>query len=409
MNILYIAYSCSPFCGSEDKIGWNISVESAKMNNVFVITKEEHRESIEQYLQENPMENIRFYYVDIPDFFKRIFRGSFYSGRLNIWHRNALKLARKICEQEKIQIIHQVTPIEFRSIGDYGKIPNTRYVCGPLGAGQAIPGCLMKYMGPKVLVEYIRLLANYCSLCILKLSGKIQRCDYLLFVNQETVDFLRPIIDGIPYELCFDNGIQECELEKSQDDHRGGENIARKCVFLVAGRLINIKGHDFLFDALQRIPPELEYECRVLGDGPNFGRYAERITSSGMDHRVILKGAIPFEQMSEEYQQADVLVFPSLRESSGAVLLEAMAKGLPVVTINKFGGATILDQNTAWLYEGRTKEEYIENLKDALVECIENPGEVECRGKNARERAEQFTWEERVKQYQKIYLGVVDE
>ena len=41
MNILYIAYSCSPKSGSEEKIGWSIPLESAKSNNVFVITKEE--------------------------------------------------------------------------------------------------------------------------------------------------------------------------------------------------------------------------------------------------------------------------------------------------------------------------------------------------------------------------------
>ena len=53
MNILYIAYSCSPYHGSEDKIGWNVPVECAKTNNVFVITKEEQREYTENYLRIN--------------------------------------------------------------------------------------------------------------------------------------------------------------------------------------------------------------------------------------------------------------------------------------------------------------------------------------------------------------------
>ena len=41
MNILYIAYSCNPFAGSEDKIGWCVPYESSKTNKVYVITKEE--------------------------------------------------------------------------------------------------------------------------------------------------------------------------------------------------------------------------------------------------------------------------------------------------------------------------------------------------------------------------------
>ena len=77
----YIAYSCNPFAGSEDKIGWCVPYESSKTNKVYVITKEEQREPVEKYLQSHPLENIKFYYVDIPNFYKKIFKGFMYSGR----------------------------------------------------------------------------------------------------------------------------------------------------------------------------------------------------------------------------------------------------------------------------------------------------------------------------------------
>lgn len=177
----------------------------------------------------------------------------------------------------------------------------------------------------------------------------------------------------------------------------------KKCIFLVAGRLVDIKGHEFLFDALERIPEALEYECRILGTGPNMDRYKQRLESSSIKNHVVLKGHVPYEQMGEEYRQADVLIFPSLRESSGAVLIEAMAKGLPIITINKFGGATILDNETGWLYDGDTKEAYLENLKNAIVECIQHPEEVKRKGEKAKKQAEKLTWEEKVEEYQAIY------
>ena len=96
MNILYIAYSCNPFAGSEDKIGWCVPYESSKTNKVYVITKEEQREPVEKYLQSHPLENIKFYYVDIPIFYKKIFKGFMYSGRLNVWNRRVLPNAKKI-------------------------------------------------------------------------------------------------------------------------------------------------------------------------------------------------------------------------------------------------------------------------------------------------------------------------
>ena len=98
---------------------------------------------------------------------------------------------------------------------------------------------------------------------------------------------------------------------------------------------------------------------------------------------------------------------PSIRETTGTVLLEAMSKGIPVITINKFGGATLFDKDTGWLYEGNTKEEYIENLKKAILECIANPDEVTRRGKNARKKAEKYTWQEKNKKYQEVYKNLL--
>lgn len=99
MNILYIAYSCNPFAGSEDKIGWCVPYESSKTNKVYVITKEEQREPVERYLQSHPLENIEFYYVDIPAFYKKIFKGFMYSGRLNVWNKRPFLLQRKFVRQ----------------------------------------------------------------------------------------------------------------------------------------------------------------------------------------------------------------------------------------------------------------------------------------------------------------------
>jgi len=70
MNILYIAYSCSPNYGSEDAIGWNVPVEASKTSQVYVITKEEHRREIQQYLSQNNIESIKFYFADIPSTIK---------------------------------------------------------------------------------------------------------------------------------------------------------------------------------------------------------------------------------------------------------------------------------------------------------------------------------------------------
>ena len=197
------------------------------------------------------------------------------------------------------------------------------------------------------------------------------------------------------------------EVAVDIDDIKNTSNEKSKneeCVFLVAGRMIYRKGLDFLFDALMRIPQETRYRVRVVGDGPELEHLRRRCKdNSSLSEHVHCMGSIPYMEMEKEYAGANVFIMPSIRETTGTVLLEAMSKGIPVITINKFGGATLFDENTGWLYDGTTKEEYIENLKKAILECIANPDEVARRGNNARMKAKKYTWQEKNKKYQKIY------
>lgn len=215
MNIIYIAYSCDPYSGSEDKTGWNIPYYNLSGNRVFVITKEEQREHIETFRGENNDDRISVYYVDIPNVYKKLFKkGFFYSPRLNIWHRRAVKLARQICLSEKIDIIHQITPLEFRSIGNYGNIKNVKFVCGPLGGAECVPKGLEKYKKRNLKVEIIRGIYNRFSYISMALTRKMRKCNYLFFANEETRQYLLPLVKDIPYTIMSDAGIKEDEIKQ---------------------------------------------------------------------------------------------------------------------------------------------------------------------------------------------------
>ena len=397
MNILYIAYSCNPFAGSEDKIGWCVPYESSKTNKVYVITKEEQREPVEKYLQSHPLENIKFYYVDIPNFYKKIFKGFMYSGRLNVWNRRVLPLAKKICADQKIDIIHQITPIEFRAIGDYGKIANIKFVCGPLGGGESLPNGLKDYAKGHEIIEVVRSGINRWYRFKLRITGKLNRCDYIMFANRETRDFLG--LDGnVP--LVTEIAADEISIE----ERTVPKDINKELVFLFAGRMVYRKGLELLFDAIMEIPDEWKYIVKIVGTGPELSHLKHRCElNSLLSAHVQFMGAVEYSEMQREYEMSDVLIMPSIRETTGTVLIEAMSQGMPIITINKFGGAILVDENTGWLYSGENQKSYIAGLKNAMVACIVNPKEVERRGQNARKKVKDYTWKRKCDQYEKIY------
>lgn len=409
MNILYIAYSCNPYNGSEDKIGWNIPIESAKSNRVFVITKEEQRRIIEEYLTKHTLKNIDFYFVDIPQFYKKIFRGTIYSGRLNVWNRYAYDIVERLCERNQIDVIHQITPVEFRSIGDYGKIKGIKFVCGPIGGGEILPIGLRSYARKYRFIESLRNVSNYWQCYRYNRTEKLAQCDYIMFANRETKDFmLEKTKMSCPYEVISEVGLGEHEILINVEGKQKQKN--RNCVFLVAGRLIYRKGHEFLLDALMRLPDELPYECRIVGSGPQIKKLIKKCEKNQkLSKHVKFVGAIPYVEMVREFQNSDVLIMPSIRETTGTVLLEAMSKGVPVITINRYGGPILLDEKSGWLYDGNTKEEFLENLSQVIIKCIEKPSEVKKRGDNAFLKTEKYTWDYKIKHYNQIYKQLIEE
>lgn len=86
-------------------------------------------------------------------------------------------------------------------------------------------------------------------------------------------------------------------------------------------------------------------------------------SNSLLSAHVQFMGAVQYSEMQREYELSDVLIMPSIRETTGTVLIEAMSQGMPVITINKFGGAILVDENTGWLYNGENRKSYIDGLK----------------------------------------------
>lgn len=386
MNILYIAYSCAPGKGSEDRIGWMIPITAAKNHRVWVLTREEHRPRIEEWQKTHKMPDIRFCYTDIHPLWKMLLRGRAYSLRLNLWHQKALPLARALCRREGIRLIHQITPVELRSIGDYGSIPGVQFVCGPVGGGEYIPEAFRPYVRHGKWPELVRRAANRLSLLRLKSRGILDRCSILLAANRETA----ACFPKMPVTVYPEVGI--CE-----EDLSGGQEKEPGCVFLAAGRLIPRKGHALLLDMLAGLPREEHWSCCILGEGPERKRLMRQCEALGLSGRVTFVGKVPFSQMEHWYRRAHVLVMPSLRETTGSVAAEAMARGLPVITMDRFGGRELVTEETGWLYETP------EGLSEALLDCLHSPRQRERRGQLAAAAIRAHTWEEKVRFYEELY------
>jgi glycosyltransferase involved in cell wall biosynthesis len=104
---------------------------------------------------------------------------------------------------------------------------------------------------------------------------------------------------------------------------------------LAVGRLVEKKGFHVLIDAVSRLAGD--WRLRIVGDGPEHSALTARASDRGIADRVTFCGAMTHDVLPREYNQADVVVVPSVCDASGDrdglpnVVLEAMASSAAIV------------------------------------------------------------------------------
>jgi len=113
----------------------------------------------------------------------------------------------------------------------------------------------------------------------------------------------------------------------------------RKPVILCVGQLRERKGLIYLVKACAILQKRnIDFICRIIGEGPERAQLEEEINQAGLSQKVELPGALPQEEVVNQYEQANLFVLPAVMAESGDqdgipnVILEAMAMELPVVS-----------------------------------------------------------------------------
>lgn len=129
--------------------------------------------------------------------------------------------------------------------------------------------------------------------------------------------------------------------------------------------LIPAKGIQYLIEAISLLKRQsTSFTLDIIGEGEYRSHLQNMINQSGLQDSVKLKGRYTPEQIERELPGYDALVLPSLRESFGIVLIEAMACGLPVLATRCGGPEQIVTAETGVLVAPGSSEELAKGLKE---------------------------------------------
>jgi teichuronic acid biosynthesis glycosyltransferase TuaC len=126
--------------------------------------------------------------------------------------------------------------------------------------------------------------------------------------------------------------------------------IAGGPVLLSVGRLVELKGHHLVIEAMLAVR-QVHPAARlfIVGEGPQKAELAQLIHRLGLQDVVVLKGGLPQDALRRWYSAADLLVLASSSEGWANVLLEAMACGAPVVATRTWGTPEVVGDRGAGL------------------------------------------------------------
>jgi len=123
-----------------------------------------------------------------------------------------------------------------------------------------------------------------------------------------------------------------------------------------------------------------------------------------LTNRVHWHGALPAAGVAEVMRRSHVFCLPSVRESGGAVLLEAMACARPVIGLDFGGPAEVVDETVGWKVAMPDEATAIDGLALALREAWRQPDEAARRGQRARQRVlDAYTWAAKLDAAEALY------
>lgn len=207
-----------------------------------------------------------------------------------------------------------------------------------------------------------------------------------------------------PLKTIYRQKIQEELVAESSSS-----NIQfKQTAFLFIGRLIPRKGITSLLNACVILNKQQyeNYSLLIIGEGEQEAELKQFCCLNNLNDRVIWIGKVDYESIGTYFEQADVLVLPSLEDTWGMVVLEAILFGKVVLCSTHAGAAEIVAENSnGFVFEPQNSDKLAQLMKT----LIDDPQLIKLMQQKSRQIAATYTPELSAKFFDKIANFVVDQ
>ncbi len=405
-RLLVSAYGCEPGKGSEQGVGWNWCLQLGHLVELTVLTRSNNQSAVESSLPSSLAGRVKFEFYDLPPAIRRLKRkerGLYFYYML--WQWGAYRRARELVKRSCFDCTMHLTFGSIWMPTFMHRLP-IPFIWGPVGGGEAVPFRLIGALPPAGrIIQYLR----YGLMATLPINplimSAVRRAKVILARTEDTARLIPARHAGkvrVLLETAVADDLLFCPAKAASE---GIEDTDRTLNVIYTGRLVAFKNLPAAIHAIARARAQgANLHFVIVGDGPLREDLQELVDRLGIAAYVSFRGTFTQSEVIQELRNADVYLFPSLREGGVWSLMEAMSVGLPTVCVNPSGMAVITDETSALRIAPDSQEQMIAGFTQALVDLAQSPELRRRLSSNARRRIEtHFRWHHKAEFMQSLF------
>ena len=394
-RVLLVVYACSPYRASEYAVGWGRAVQAARYYDTWVLCGPDSETDVARYLHEHgPIPGLTFSFLGTDPreeainrrFPPSILEHNYLAYRL--WHRRAFRAAQELHATLGFAVAHQANTCGYREPGEAHRL-GIPFVWGPVGGTQNYP---WRFLSELPLMSAAREIArNTINALQIRYSRRVRRA------CARTATLLTANSQG-ESDFCQHHHMQpirllETGLQNIEGSQRARGPSSEPLHILWSGRVHPRKGLSLLIRALAQLPPHVKYTVRIVGDGSERARCMALATQFGISEHCQWLGTLPLDQAMAQYHWADVFVFSSLRDTSGNVVLEAFARGVPVICLDHQGARDMVSAESGIKIPVVSPPQVVAGMAAAITRLHDDRVLLSVLSAGALLRAREFLWD----------------
>ena len=379
-------------------MGWGWALALARRGHrVTVLTRSNNRSAIERAVPLTEGWSIEFVYCDLPVWarrWKKARRGIHLYYLL--WQWLAYRHAKLLHNRDPFDRVHHVTFASIRQPSFMGGL-GVPFIFGPVAGGECIPPKLLSSFGwAERVYERSREALTHLAMWDPLVRRTLRQAESIYVTSRETARLVPTRHQSkTRTRLAVGLGAWEKQRDVIGVHRNAGFHV------LYVGNLLKLKGLHLALRAFAKVfqgRPETSFT--IVGSGPARNSLVQLVSKLSLGEQVRWAGQLDRDELWPIYRVHDALLFPSMRDSGGMAVLEALAHGVPVVCLKLAGPGTIVDNSCGIAVPAGDREEteVVQSLADALCKLADDETLRHRLARGATDRVQTFTWERKVAQ-----------